>query len=127
MNNGKPYQIETIVQNEKIKFEIHTDSPIFLNSSNGSKIYYSGDPSIPCGIMTVEVRNGQDKSCVLELFILPGESAPIECKEWLSQLNIANEFKEENVKIKKLENSPRETLERISRENNEIFAEELGT
>ncbi|XP_018403039.1 PREDICTED: uncharacterized protein K02A2.6-like [Cyphomyrmex costatus] len=100
----EPLKVNLEVDNKSLSFEIDTGSPIsaiskkdfdrlkpfenaeVLKSLRTFKAY-TGNPIVPLGILKVKVTF-QNRSKVLELFVLSGKSAPIVGRNWLKALDI---------------------------------------
>ena len=70
-------------------FRSHLIDIVKLNSTDRSFKSYVGSPIVPMGVLNVVVsyKNKKEK---LELFVLPGNSAPIIGRDWLFLLGIVN-------------------------------------
>lgn len=99
-----PIKIKLLIQEQQMELELDTGSPIsaifnkeFTNNNifKNLKLYnterkfksYTGSPILPLGILNVEVTY-KDQSRNLELFVLPGASAPIMGRQWIRALSV---------------------------------------
>ena len=143
INSVKPIEIELKIENEAMKFEIDTGSPISamsLNMFENSKVLcmlplrksnrqfktYQEDIIRPKGIVTVRVEcKGQTR--LLDLFIIQGNSNPIIGREWLEVFKLIKLDKETNViKINSLSETKGSKYKEIVNEFSEVFSEKLG-
>ena len=117
-NNIRPILVELEIENALLNCEVDTGSPISAVSDKIRKEIselsnkqlkatcrkfktYTGDVIIPRGVIEVTVKY-RDRSSQLDLFVFPGESAPIVGRDWISTLKIID-F-ESNCEIKLIEN-----------------------
>ena len=143
INAVKRFETTVLVNEVATKFQIDTGSPITAISKryrDNNSVFktvklretdrkfksYTGDPIIPVGILEVNIKNNvvQRK---LELFVMPGNGVPIIGRDWLSFLNIIQELPEKNVTIKKIEGEHNDSVGKIVKELDCLFAEGLGT
>ncbi|XP_026671356.1 uncharacterized protein K02A2.6-like [Ceratina calcarata] len=137
----KPIVVELLVERCPVKFEVDTRSPISAISTgyrNSSELFsalplrrthrrfkiYQGDVIVPEGILGLTVSH-KGKTRWLELFVIPGNSAPIIGRRWLSELEILQVGSLKLNNIQKLTQSP--TVEAIIKEFGEVFSNRLGT
>ncbi|XP_017891008.1 uncharacterized protein K02A2.6-like [Ceratina calcarata] len=137
----KPIVVELLVEGCPVKFEVDTGSPISAISTvyrNSSELFsalplrrthrrfksYQGDVIVPEGILGLTVSH-KGKTRWLELFVIPGSSAPIIGRRWLSELEILQVGSLKLNNIQKLTQSP--TVEAIIKEFGEVFSDRLGT
>lgn len=136
-----PIMVELLIEDNLVKFEVDTGSPIsaissktFDSKSAFSRLpiretrrrfkSYQGDIIIPKGIIDVNVSY-KGKQGRLELFVIHGKSEPIIGRQCLMLLGILGSSDLNINNIKRFASTP--TVESILKEFSEVFNNKLGT
>lgn len=138
----KPITIQLAVEGKQTTFEIDSGSPISaisveylqntkeplaLQMNTTTRIFrtYSGGKIISKGYLTVDVAF-KGRNVRLNLFVLPGDSAPIIGRDWLYKLHILKVDEEhKKLYINSVKNS--EFLSALRDKFKNVFSKKLGT
>ncbi|XP_018407686.1 PREDICTED: uncharacterized protein K02A2.6-like [Cyphomyrmex costatus] len=117
-NTGSPISAISEKDFDRLKpFE----NAVVLKSSRTFKAY-TGNPIVPLDILKVKVTF-QNRSKVLELFVLPGKSAPIVGRNWLKALDIIQfDLASEKLSVRTVNEKQNDICKRFE----SLFSNEIG-